>query len=384
MRLRETLLLLALCAVLAGPGVDAVTAAEAVPLDKYFQGDIVGLEGRKVRLRYDFSDAAQMKDWAEGVPWNVPRSAGDGISLAEGRLSVRGSTGARHVAEWEGDLTVTCRLVPDGVKDIGGFLSTPDSTTDYVAFSIAETYFHEWDNHAGGDSGMMKFGKQFSDFQKGGYVGFRYLDFRRPTVDPQPGRPIAWTHGRKANNVLMAMDDLELDSVEPGNKMKIVQAGFYAIKSSMAVDEVVFEGTLAPRFVEAKKISLTTSGPLKAAAASGIDPAVKSLVDAYAAAKESATKLVSVIGDAARADADRAFAVQAVKTGPRKALPAVVDLLYSADVKARAYGIEIVKAMTGKNYGYEPKASEKARATAVRRLNEDIAAHPELLKGPGG
>jgi hypothetical protein len=357
---------------------------DAVPLDKFFQGAVIGLEGTKVRLRYDFSDAAQMKDWSEGVPWNVPKSGGDGIALAEGRLAVRGSTGARHLAEWEGDVIVTCRLVPDGVKDIGGFLSTPDSTTDYVSFSIAETYFHAWDNHAGGDSGMMKFGKQFSDFQKGGYVGFRYLDFRRPTTDPQPGRPIAWSHGRKGGSVVMSMDDLKLDSVEPGNRMKVVQIGFYAIKSSMAVDDVVVEGTLAPRFLAARKIALKTAKPIVAEVASGVDPAVKALAETYAAGKESATKLVSVVGDAARADGDRSFAVQALKAGPRKALPAVVDLLYSADVKARAYGIEIVKAMTGKTYGYDPKAGEKSRAAAVRKLNEEIASNPGLLQGTGG
>jgi hypothetical protein len=381
---RLHLLPIAFLLLLPGLAPREAAADDTVPLDAFFQGAVVGLDGTKVRLHYDFSDPAQMKDWSEGVPWPIARSPGDGIALAEGRLAVRGSTGARHVAEWEGDLVLTCRLIPDGVKDIGGFLGTPDSATDYVSFSLGETYFHNWDNKPGGDAGMMKFGKQYSAVQKGGFVGFRYLDFRRPTTDPQPGHPLAWSHGRKGGSVLMSVDDMKLDSVEPGNKMKVVQIGFYAIKSSMSVDDVVIEGTLAPRFLAAKKLALRTSRPIQAEVATGVDPAVKALVDGYAAGKESATKLVSIVGDAARPDGDRAFAAQALKAGPRRALPAVVDLLYSADVKARAHGIEIVKAMTGKTYGYDPKGGEKARAAAVRKLNEDLTANPALLQGTGG
>ena len=62
----------------------------------------------------------------------------------------------------------------------------------------------------------------------------------------------------------------------------------------------------------------------------------------------------------------------------------MIDLLYNAEPKIRTLGLEIVKSLTGKTYGYDPKASEKARAAAVRRLNDDIAANPALLQGNGG
>ena len=73
-----------------------------------------------------------------------------------------------------------------------------------------------------------------------------------------------------------------------------------------------------------------------------------------------------------------------MKSGPHKALPAVIDVLYSADLKARQLGIEIVKAMTGNSYGYDPRGSDKGRQTAVRRLNDDLSKHPEMLSGGGG
>ena len=133
-----------------------------VALDTFFHGAVIGLDGTKVRLRYDFSTPDQRKDWVDGVSWNVPKDPGDGIEMVEGRLSIRGSTGVHHVAEWEGDLSVTCRMIPDGTKDIGAFLTSEDASSDYVSFTIGETYWHAWDNKAGGETGMMKFGKQYA------------------------------------------------------------------------------------------------------------------------------------------------------------------------------------------------------------------------------
>lgn len=369
--------------VVGGRGA-AEAAAGDVALDAFFKGAVVGIDGTKVRLRYDFSTKEQAADWPEGVAFRVPRDAGDSATVSEGRLAVRGSTGARHVAEWEGDVTVTARLVPDGTKDIGAVLSSPDQVEDYVVYTIAETFFHNWDKPgSGGDTGMMKFGKQYATADKPGLVGFRYLDYRRPTVDPAPGKPLAWAFGRKGGEVFLALDDLKLDSPEPGNKLKVLHVGFYAVKSAMTVDDIVIEGTLAPRYVAAKKLAMRTDKPLAAETTAGIDPAVAALVEGYAAGSESAVKVVGVVGDAARPEADRRAAADALKKGPRKALPAVVDLLYSPEVKIRTLGLEILKSLTGKTYGYDPKASEKARAAAVRRLNEDLSSKPELLQGSG-
>src|SRR5262245_112210 len=119
-------------------------------LDDFFRGEVIGLDGNKVKLRYDFATEDQRKDWLDFVPWAIDKAAGDGVSLADGRLAMRGNAGARHVAEFEGDLQVTCRLIPDGVKDIGSYLSSDDLPSDYASFTIAETYFHGWDKKAGG------------------------------------------------------------------------------------------------------------------------------------------------------------------------------------------------------------------------------------------
>ncbi|MCC7139386.1 MAG: hypothetical protein IT460_13265 [Planctomycetes bacterium] len=376
---------LALAALAFAPRSTVAAPTGEVALDTFFHGTVIGLEGTKVRLRYDFSTKEQAADWPEGAGFRVPRDVGDSAGVAEGRLAVRGSTGTRHVAEWEGDITVTAKLIPDGVKDIGSVVTSPDQPEDYVLYSIGETYFHGWDHPgSGGDTGMMKFGKQYATADKPGLVGFRYLDYRRPPTDPTPGKPVVWSFGRKGAEVFLTLDDMKLDSPEPGNKLKVLQVGFYAVKSAMTVDDIVIEGTLSPRYLAAKKIALRTDKPIVAETGAGVDPAVRTLAEAYAAGKESAVKVVGVVGDAARPEGDRRAAADALKRGPRKALPAVIDLLYNAEPKIRTLGLEIVKSLTGKTYGYDPKASEKARAAAVRRLNDDIAANPALLQGNGG
>jgi hypothetical protein len=371
-------------ALLLGSPPEDVAAGDEVTLDNFFHGAVVGLDGTKVRLRYDFSTKDQAKDWPEGVVFRLIREAGDNVGLAEGRLAVHGSTGVHHIGEWEGDLSVTAKLIPDGTIDIGSWLGSNDQPDDCVTYTIGEKYFHGWDNKSGGDTGMMKFGRQYSATSKGGFVGFRYLQFRKPTKDPVAGKPVAWSFGRKGGKVFLTMDDLDLESTEPPNQLKSLTTGFYAVKSSLWVDDIVLEGTLSAKFLANKKIALRTERPIFAEGDVGIDPAVQAEIDAYKKSPTSAAKLVQIIGDAARPEPDRAAAAAAIKAGPRKALQNAIELLYSTDAKIRQAGLDIVKSMTGKSYGYDPRASEKARGLAVRRLNEDIAAHPELLQGGGG
>ncbi len=365
------------------------TPAVTLPLDRFFAGAVVGLDGTKVRLKYDFTSQDQSKDWLLGVPWNIAKDAADGISFADGRLAVRGNVGAYHRAEWESDLVVTCRLIPDGVKDIGGFLRSPDQPTDYVSYTLVETFFHGWDNKSGGETGMMKFGKQFA-VGKGGYTGFRYLAMRILKPEPAANKAVSFSFGRKGEDLVMAVDDMKQASVEPGNALKLIQPGFYAVHSSVAVDEVVIEGTLSPRYVELNRIALKTEKPIVveapvpapgvAAPAAAVDPVVLALVAAYEKGGKSAVELVKVVGETTRADIDRQALVGALKAGPHRAIGAVTDLLYSSDVKTRMYGIEVVRALAGKDYGYDAKAGEKARSAALKRLQADL---PLLAKSPG-
>jgi hypothetical protein len=374
----------------AAADAPAPTSGALVPLDRFFHGRVIGLDGAKVRIKYDFSSPDESKDWMLGVPWNIAKDAADGISFSDGRLAVRGNVGSYHRGEWEGDLVVTCRLIPDGVKDIGAYLRSPDQATDYVSYTLVETYFHGWDNKAGGETGMMKFGKQFA-VGKGGYTGFRYLAMRILKPEPAPNKAVDFTFGRRGEDLIMNVEDTKQSSVEPGNPLKTIQPGFYAVHGSVAIDDIVIEGTLSPRYVELNRIALKTEKPIvpettastppgTPAPASAVDPAVTALIAAYQKGVRSATDLVKIVGETTRSELDRQTAVDALKAGPHRASAAAVDLLYSTDTKTRAFGIEIVRSLTGKDYGYDPKSGDKARSAAIKRLQADL---PALSKSPG-
>jgi hypothetical protein len=259
-----------------------------------------------------------------------------------------------------------------------------ETGTDYLTYTLVETFFHGWDGKPGGDTGMIKFGAQWATEKE--FNGFRYMSLRRLTPGPSAGSALSVTFGRKGPKAIMRVGELELESVEPGKRMAIVAPGFYSVKSSFAVDDVVVEGHLAKRFVAANHLALRTEKPLvpEAPAAATTDPAIAAMVAAYVAGKESPATLVKVVGETTRAATDRTAVVGALKRGPRRALPVVVDLLYHADLGVREAGIEIVKALAGKDYGFSPKGSEKARASAIQRLNNDLRDHPELLEGAPG
>jgi hypothetical protein len=150
------------------------------------------------------------------------------------------------------------------------------------------------------------------------------------------------------------------------------------------VDDVTIEGTLAARWLKEKRVALKTEKPIVVEVAAAVDPAVTAAVASYKAGKDSPTKLVDLVKDLARTDADRKAAADALKTGPRSAVNAVVDLLYNPEEKIRAIGIDVVKGLIGKTYGFEPKSGEKARSAAIKRMRKDLEDHPELLQGNGG
>jgi hypothetical protein len=385
---RAALLALAASALGAGAAAPRACADDPlapVPLDRFFAGDVVGLDGEKVRLRYDFSKPEHAKDWPEGLPIPVDfRKEGTKTSFEGGRLTLRGSTGVRHRAEWQGDVLVSCRLIPDGTKDFGGFLMSNEVATDYVTYTVAETVFHGWDKKPGGDTGMIKFGAQWAPDRDKGFNGFRYMTLRPLDPPPSAGTALGTSFGRKGGKCVMTVGPLELESNEPGKRMAVVTPGFYCLESAFSVDDVTVEGRLAKRFVTANRLAMKTEAPLVAEAASGVDPAVAALVEAYGAGKESASSLVKAAGDTTRSPADRAALVGALRKGPRRAAVAAVDLLYHADPGVRGAGVDVIRSLLGKDYGYDPKGSPKARAAAIQRLNKDLQEHPELLEGTAG
>jgi hypothetical protein len=374
-----------LAAALAGAlGTAAPARGEDAPkaLDQYFKGAVIGLKGKVVTLRYDFSTEEQLADWVEGVPWPIEKSEGQVVRWLDEKLEVKGSTGSRHKAEWTGDVWTRCTLVPDADKDIGAFTAPSDMSDNYVTYSLVERYFHAWDNHAGGGHGIMKFGKQWRESGSAEFIGFRYVIERMPMQPMKVGTPIEFGFGIEKSMLGMDVPELQpLRGRDPGVRMKEFHPGFYAVNGRLLVDNVVITGRLSDEWLAREGVALRTVQPIPEPGVAVEDPRVRALVEGYAQAKVPAADLIKVVGDAGAAKPSRDAAAAALSAGPKKAVRGVIDLLYRPDVESRTYGCDIVRKLLGKDYGYNPKGSEEKRSEAIKKINEDLKRNPGLLEG---
>jgi hypothetical protein len=351
-------------------------------LDEYFAGKVVGLEKGVVTLRYDFRDRAQVKDFLDRIPYRIKQRKGQGIKWFDERLEIVGNAGARHKAEWIGDVLVTATFVPDMKQDFGGYLSPVTETEDFATFTFVETFFHAYDNSAGGSNSIIKFGAQFRE--SGAtmeYTGFRYVDRKTPKVKPKVGKAMRASFGLQRRKLVFSPPEQNLKGSDRGKKLKHFHVGLYAIKGRLLVDNVEIQGKLAKDWMKREKVELRTATPIGEAASDQVDDETRELLKKHAKGSSRATRaLLDVVKDESRSAAVREAVVEALSVGPKKAVRNAIDLLYHPEEVVREYGIRIISALLGKDYGYKPGASESKRAAAVRRLNEDLKSNPGLLR----
>ena len=167
-----------------------------------------------------------------------------------------------------------------------------------------------------------------------------------------------------------------------GKPLKRFYLGFYAIKGRILVDNIEITGRLASDWLKRERIELRTSKPIGESADEAVDEETAALIADYAAGKKKAGRqLIAILKDESRGPEVHRAVVDSLCKGPKRIVRSAIDLLYDPQVPARTYGIEIIRAHLGKNYGYKPKGSEKSREKAIRSLNKALKDKPGLLDG---
>ena len=369
------------------PWVENAQAAGPQTLDEYFAASAVSVDKKKtVTLTYDFRSKKQLADFEMKVPFPIKAVKKQKIGWYDGKLEVVGSTGARHKAVWDREVSVKATYTPDTDKDLGGFIVPVPSSNDFASFTLVETNFHKWDNNPGGQHSILKFGDQWRETgPEGDFIGFRYVARRPPKGGGLVvGRGVDMTFRARKNLLYLAVPEFEIKGKDPSpgkQRLRKFQVGFYVIKGRMLVDNVTISGRLSSGWLKENKIALKTTAT---SASAELDNETRALIEAYRAAKKirsPGSKLVKLVADPEAAKPSRDAAAQALSTGPKKAVKLVSDLLYSEDVETRAYGIQIVKALLGKDYGFKPKGSEKRRSAATKKMFADWEKNPGQLEG---
>ncbi|MDJ0974900.1 MAG: hypothetical protein QNJ98_10610, partial [Planctomycetota bacterium] len=234
-----------LLALAAGPVADEAEARDKKTLDEFFNGQIVALEGKQVTIRYDFRKKDQAKDFTDSVPWPITKRKDQRVKWFDEKLEVVGNSGARHIAEWKGNVMVKVRVHFDHDKDIGAWMSPINGANDYATFTFREFFFHNWNKKTGGQDSIIKFGNQWRE--KGSsddYIGFRYIARRPPKVVPSAGETKDMTFGIQKGKLLMTTKEFELKGKDRGKKLKKYFIGFYAIKGRALFDNIEITGTI--------------------------------------------------------------------------------------------------------------------------------------------
>lgn len=379
MSVRPILLLCAIALVFAGRAAPA-EARSGKALDEYFRGKVIALDGTTVTLRYDFRKKDQVKDFTDRIPFRIKPRKEQRMRWFDEKMEIIGNSGARHKAEWIGDVEVTATFIPDLEKDFGGYMSPVSETEDHVTFTFVETFFHAYDGSAGGTNSIIKFGAQWRETDSEEYIGFRYGARKPPKKPIVVGRPIKATFGRVKKRLFFRLPEYELKNSEKGKKLKRYHVGFYAIKGRLLLDNIEIKGTLASDWMKRERVELRTSKPIGGPESDVVDEETQALIAKHKGGKSSkATRqLLGVLKDPDAGKATRAAVIEALSTGPKKAAHNVVDLLYSTSLPVREYGAQIIKALVGSDFGYKPKGKEKSRSDAIRKLLKELSSNPDF------
>lgn len=381
---RLVLLLLALLLGMAG-GVTApdAEAADKKALDEYFKGKVIALDGKTVTLRYDFSKKEQLKDFTDNVPWPIEKRKDQGIKWFDERMEVVGNSGARHVAEWAGDVLVKARVTLDGDRDIGGWLSPVNGADDYATFTLREFFFHTWNGKTGGQNSIIKFGKQWRE--KGSsndYIGFRYVDRRPPKAKVEVGATQDISFGLQEKKLVMTSPGQALKGKDRGKKLKKYFVGLYAIKCRALFDNVEITGRLNDEWLRHVKVELRTSKPLTGPSTGPtLDEETLGLIAEHKTGKgtKPTRKLIEILKDVGVARPVREAVRDGLSEGSKKTVRYAQDLLYSRELEVRQDGIAIIKAHVGKDWGFNPKGSESSRSKAIQAMNDELKKKPSML-----
>ena len=350
-------------------------------LDQHFHAKASVDKKGVVTLHYDFHGTEQMADWEDGAPFRMyGEGATEEIRWFDGHLEVPGHKGVKHKAIWVGDVVLEARLRFDTWSDLGAYFTPADGTHDYVIYTLVEHYFHNFDGgQAGGLHSIIQFGDQWrEDDTPEDFVGFRYISRRPPNAEHKPGEVVplraAWVKGRFQ---MGGPDDLELEGRPKGPKLGNLVAGFYTAAGRLRLDEVTITGRLDREWMKMNGVTLEIS-----AGAHDLDPAAIAEIEAHAMGDRKATRaLVARLRDPGLEADHRTRLEEALSKGPRQAVSAALDLLYDGAVEARTSGIAIIRAHMGKDFGFNPKASEARREAALKKITDAIQKDPELSGG---
>jgi len=282
------------------------------------------------------------------------------------------------VATFRDKVAVELDMVPASDRDMGIVISEDAESEQYVLYSINDIYFQKFDGGRKPQHMVTRFGVVDPSEPSGNKV-FRYVA-RGMKPEIRPHRKLHLLAEKQGKQDTFTIGDAVYKGREPGRTLSELHIGFYVVKSNAMFTGVRVRGRLSPKWLEKAKVSLELSEPLAQVGPSEADLHARKIVGRLDIGTADSLDVLEIIADSEVSVAIRESGVQAlIASGDKKLVPKVVGLLYAEDVETRSLGRDLVRGLTNKNFGYDPKAKQDKRSKAIQKLIGYIQKKPKLF-----
>jgi hypothetical protein len=381
--------LLALAA--AAPGQDppkgsgpSTPQKQKTPVDKLLKGSVTSFDGITVEVHYDFTDPAQLEDFADYRPFHI---AGDWKKeWFDKALHMVGTGGIvwKPILKRRMEMEFELRLkVP---RDFGAFIAEDRVSDEWAMFSVYDQFFQNKDHRGQPKTHMICRATSHAP-DAGGDYAFRYV-VRSPNPPVGTQKVIKLRLGREASDEWFEIDGNRMSGSEnQWPALKGFRPGFYLIDSEATVDEVTIRGEVDPNWAATAGLDLSltvkprTPGKTPEREPTAADLAARQRIDAVRTGAETAGALVPLLGNKDLLESVREDAAKVVEeSGDLHVVPRLVATLESEDAVARRLGGRVVAKLTGRSFGYSPDGPEPERRKAIRSLLDYIEKNPAKFK----
>ena len=219
-----------------------------VPLDRYFQGEIVSFKGGRLKLRWTWEYDEHLQDFEQFVP--VRKSLDGGFKWTKRHLEARGTGGLRLRFGFQSDVQVRVDATLTDPHDLGVVLAKADASDESILCLIQDRFFTQFDKSAGNATMINKMGGIPPETP--GVVEFRYVD-RKPQNGLKRGDEVRFEVDRKGRITTFRVGKskgklLALSGEDPTPSFDAFCPGLYTSGGSATFHALEIEGAIRPEW----------------------------------------------------------------------------------------------------------------------------------------
>lgn len=349
-----------------------------LPLDRHFRGELVGFDGARVKLRWDWSDDAQLEDFDAFVP--VRHGLQGGFARGEGVLAAAGTGGLRLRLGMLDDIVLRTRARLLDPHDLGVVLAKPDVSDESIVCLVQDRLFTKFDADAGNSNMINKIGGIPATAP--GVTEFRYVARSKPPALARGDEVSLEVLRGKAHTTFTITraggDPVKLAGKDTDTPMTRFTPGLYVSGGAAEFGPLEIEGALDPQWCADHDVLPHVAsdllhpgngfkGKVRAAAAS-VEGYLVQTEETPAKERVTEAAVAALVG---REDLPLVIRIRAAEALMERGLAAgtvvdrIVDLLDAGDRPARLLAWQVLRPQLPWHFRYDPDGPAGERREAA-------------------